>query len=84
MALQEALPLLVGGTRDIYTLNPMHAAFVERINFPLQPMSVLITVLCFIGMAGLYVFSTMMFLRGTALVPLKDPRLMESLSFENV
>jgi hypothetical protein len=84
MALQEALPLLVGGTRDIYTLNPLHAAFMERINFPLQPMSVLVTVLCFIGFSGLYVFSTMMALRGVPLVPLKDPRLVESLSFENV
>jgi hypothetical protein len=84
MALQDALPLLVGGTRDIYTLNPMHAAFIEKINFPLQPLPVLVTALCFIGIGGLYVFTTMLALRGTSLVPLKDPRLMESLTFENV
>jgi hypothetical protein len=84
MALQEALPLLVGGTHDIYTLASSHASFMERVNFPLQPLSILVTVLCFLGIGGLYLFSTMMMLRGTPLVPLKDPRLQESLSFENV
>jgi hypothetical protein len=84
LALQEALPLLVGGTRDIYTLAPAHAAFAQQVNFPLQPLPVLVTLLCFIGIGGLYVFSTMVALRGVPLVPLKDPRLMESLTFENV
>ncbi len=84
LPLQEALPLLVGGTRDIYTLNPAHASFMEQITYPLQALPVLVTILCFIGIGGLYIFSTMLALRGQPLVPLKDPRLAESLAFENV
>ncbi len=84
MLLQNALPLVVNGIKDIYHLNPAHASFMEQIKFPLQPLSLLVTALCFIGFAGLYVFSTMLALRGTPLVPLKDPRLNESLAFENI
>ncbi len=74
LPLQEALPLLVGSNQHIYTLNSAHASFMDQITFPLEPLPVVVTALCFIGIGGLYVFSTMLALRGSSLVPLKDPR----------
>ena len=82
--LQYALPKLVTGNHAIYSLNEAHSGFMAQIAFPLQAQSVLVTALCFVGIAGLFVFSTMLALRGKALVPLKDPRLPDSLAFENV
>lgn len=82
--LAEALSHIVASNHDIYHLSPAHQDFMTQVAFPLQPMCVAVTVLCFVGIGGLYVFSTMMALRGAALVPLKDPRLPESLAFENI
>ncbi len=69
---------------DIYHLKPEFASFMDRISFPVTPMGLLITISCFAGMAGIYVASTMVMLRGQAIVPVKDPKLTESLGFENV
>ncbi len=41
-------------------------------------------VLTFVGLAGLFVAGFARLARGRALVPLKDPRLAEALSFENI
>lgn len=41
-------------------------------------------VLCFVGMAGLFVAGVAFNLKGASLVPARDPRLAESLAFENV
>jgi hypothetical protein len=82
--LAEAVARIVASNHDIYHINPAHQEFMTQVSFPLQPGNVLITVLCFVGIGGLYVFSTMMALRGAPLVPLKDPRLPESLAFENI
>ncbi len=38
---------------------------------------------CFLGIGGLFLASTAKIARGKALVPLKDPRLEESITFEN-
>jgi hypothetical protein len=59
------------------------AQLAQAVQFPLTPQPLVITALCFIGIGGLYVGSTMLALRGKALVPLHDPRLNESLAFEN-
>ena len=69
---------------DVYQISPALADFTHRITFPLSPMGLLITLSCFIGMAGIYVAFTMAMLRRHAVVPLKDPRLHESLVFENM
>jgi hypothetical protein len=39
---------------------------------------------CLIGMGGLYVAGFAFFARGSSLVPMKDPRIKESLNFHNV
>jgi len=39
--------------------------------------------LCLVGLGGLYVASAVSLARGCALVPVRDPRLAESLAFEN-
>lgn len=84
MPLQAALPLIVESRHDIYHLKSEFAGFATQVNFPLQVEPLLLTALCFIGIGGLYLFSTMLALRNRALVPLKDPRLEESLAFENI
>jgi len=56
----------------------------DLMNFPLTPFPMAITILCFLGIGGLYVFSTMLALRGKALVPMRDPKLNEALAFENI
>ncbi len=66
---------------DIYAVT--NAALAPAVNFPLTAGPLAVTALCFVGMGGLYVFSTMLALRGKPLVPVGDPRLHESLAFEN-
>ena len=46
---------------------------------PLLPL-----VLCFVGVGGLFTAAACWHLRRSPLVPVKDPRLAESLRFENV
>ena len=82
--LAEVLSKIVVSNHDIYHINPAYHDFMKDVGFPFEPQSVIVTVCCFVGIAGLFVFSTMMALRGAALVPMKDPRLPESLAFENI
>jgi len=51
---------------------------------PTNARPTLIDVTCFLGVGGLYVAGLALSLRRQALVPLRDPRLRESLAFENV
>jgi hypothetical protein len=67
---------------DIYHVND--AGVRELVNRPLLPETLLVTALCFIGIGGLYLFSTMLALRGKSLVPTRDPKLNEALAFENI
>ncbi len=50
---------------------------------PLQPAAIAMVVGLLIAMGGLFVANTAWLLQGAALVPVKDPRLNESLSFHN-
>jgi hypothetical protein len=84
MPLQAALPLIVESRHNIYHLKAEHADFAHAVNFPLHAETLLLTVLCLVGIGGLYLFSTMLALRNKPLVPTKDPRLAESLAFENI
>jgi hypothetical protein len=79
--LPNAMAQLVDKSDVYHILDPQVAAIV---NYPLQPLPLVITLLCFLGIGGLFVFSTMLALRGKSLVPTRDPRLNESLAFENI
>jgi hypothetical protein len=84
MPLPAALPTVVESRHNIYALKPGLEEFAQQVSFPLHAETLLVTALCFIGIGGLYLFSTMLALRSKPLVPLKDPRLEESLAFENI
>jgi hypothetical protein len=82
-ALPQALPELVASNQAIYQLAENHAAFMQHVTAPLQPASVIMVLALVVGMGGLYLASTARLLRGAALVAVRDPRLPESLAFEN-
>ena len=70
---------------DVYHLKPEYQDFMtQHVALPLSPLGLLITLSCFVGIGGLYLAATAFNLKGNALVPVKDPRLTESLSFENI
>ena len=50
---------------------------------PLRATAIEIDILCVVGLGGIFVASALYFLRGKALLPLKDPKLSASLTFEN-
>jgi hypothetical protein len=81
MGLPQAMAMVVD-RYDVYHVT--NGELARAVNFPLTAGAMGITALCFVGIGGLYVFSTMMALRGKALVPMRDPRLGESLAFENI
>jgi hypothetical protein len=81
MPIANALPL-ISDPHNMYHITNSEVA--ELANYPLTPGPLLITALCFIGIGGLYVFGVMLALRNKPLVPLRDPRLNESLAFENI
>jgi hypothetical protein len=69
----------------IYALGTLYQDMMPTVTFSLtEPKAWVVTIAVFAGMAGLFVASTMFLLKGAALVPLKDPRLPESVSFENI
>jgi hypothetical protein len=85
LTLPNALPYLVKSNREIYEVADQHKTFLaDSIYFAFKPENLTITILCFVGMAGLFVFATVLNLRQRSLVPTHDPRLPESLAFENI
>jgi len=84
MTLPSALPSVVESTHNIYALKPGHEAFAQAVNFPLHAGPLVLVILCFVGIGGLYLFSTTLALKSKPLLPVKDPRLEESLAFENI
>ncbi len=56
---------------------------IDAVNAPLQPAAIATVVGLLIAMGGLFLANTAWLLKGAALVPVKDPRLNESLSFHN-
>lgn len=73
--------LLVMHWIDIYWLiMPQYAKSIGQ--YGVAPISVL-DLGCFIGFAGVYAAGFALFARGHSLIPMKDPRIGESLTFEN-
>ena len=81
--LPEALKELLASHQSVYQLAEEHAGFMSQITEPLGPVAIMVVALV-VGLGGLYLASTARLLRGAALVTLQDPRLPESLAFENV
>ncbi len=64
-------PYRLPGTAENLVYESFHAAGLSM------------NILCLIGVGGLFVASTMYMLKGRPLMPVRDPRLPESLGFEN-
>jgi len=67
----------------IYQVAQRHVLFLDAVWMPLGARAVATLIALVVGMGGLYLASTAWMLRGASLVPLGDPRLAESLAFEN-
>jgi len=80
--LTDSLPILLD-RHNVHALRPEFNAFYHQIRFPFEPLNLLITALCFIGIGGLFICFTLYSLKGKPLVPTQDPRLKESLAYEN-
>jgi hypothetical protein len=81
--LRKVLAELLASNQSVYELAPKYAQFMSNVAAPLQPLSVAVVLALVAGMGGLYLMSTARLLAGAALVPVGDPRLDESLAFEN-
>jgi hypothetical protein len=84
LPLTESLARLVVSNQHVYDVGPAYQSFAAQINAPPQAPALLMTLGLVLGLGGLYLVSTAWLLRGPALVPMKDPRLPEALSFENM
>ncbi len=81
--LPELFKTLLESPQSVYRLAPAQAEFMNVIVAPLRPAALATVVGLLVAMGGLYLVSTAWFLGKAALVPVKDPRLNESLSFHN-
>ncbi|MGA2031383.1 MAG: quinol:cytochrome C oxidoreductase [Thermoguttaceae bacterium] len=81
--LPRVLKELVASNQSIYQVAARHADFMEAVRLPLGGGALAVTFGLLLGMGGLYLASTAWLLRGAALLPIRDPRLKQSLSFEN-
>lgn len=84
MTLPETFAIMLQGTRNVYELKPEFASFGHVIAYPFGGAQLAVTISLWIGMAGLLLAGTAFWLKSAALVPLRDPRLHESLAFENM
>jgi hypothetical protein len=81
--LPELFKTLLDSQQSVYQLAASHSAFMEVIVAPLQPAALATVVGLLIAMGGLFLANTAWLLKGAALVPVRDPRLNESLNFHN-
>jgi hypothetical protein len=79
----QALAELLAGSPSVYELPPQNAQFAAIVAAPLQPVALGVVLALVAGMGGLYLLSLTRLLGSAALVPVGDPRLDESLAFEN-
>jgi hypothetical protein len=82
--LPEVLRELLAGNQAVYQIAQEHGGFMQQVWLPLEGRTVGMLVALVIGMAGLYMANTARLLQSAPLVPVRDPRLPESLTFENV
>ena len=81
-ALPEAFKTILQSQQSVYQLS-QGSALIDAVKAPLQPAAIATVVGLLIAMGGLFLANTAWLLKGAALVPVKDPRLNESLNFHN-
>jgi hypothetical protein len=82
-SLPDTFKTLLESQQSVYQLSPMYRPFMEKVTAPLMPASIATVVGLLVCMGGLYVASTAWLLGRARLIPVKDPRLDESLNFHN-
>jgi hypothetical protein len=80
--LPEAFKTVLESQQSVYQLSA-DSALLDAVKVPLQPAAIATVVGLLVAMGGLFLANTARLLRGAALIPVKDPRLNESLSFHN-
>jgi hypothetical protein len=81
--LPEAFKTILQSQQSVYELRAGSASIIDAVNAPLQPGAIATVIGLLLAMGGLFLANTAWLLNGAALLPLKDPRLNESLSFHN-
>ena len=81
--LPAVLKQLLASNQSVYRLADRHADFMVTVGSAFTPTALAIVFGLTIGMGGLLLVNTARLLQGAALVPVRDPRLGESLTFEN-
>ncbi|MGO9114678.1 MAG: hypothetical protein ACLP9L_36135 [Thermoguttaceae bacterium] len=81
--LPEAFKTLLESQQSVYRLAATQSDFIDAIVAPLQPAAIATVIGLLIAMGGLFLANTAWLLKGAALVPVRDSRLNESLSFHN-
>jgi hypothetical protein len=81
--ISKVLAQMLTSNQSVHELAPGYADFARNIAAPLEPLSLAVVLALVVGLGGLYLLNTARLLRSAALVPLGDPRLDESLEFEN-
>ncbi|MGA2618194.1 MAG: hypothetical protein ABSF26_11325 [Thermoguttaceae bacterium] len=78
--LPELLRQVLQSSQSVYQVAPQYA---EAISAPLGAASLAMLIGLLLGLGGLFLANTARMLKAAALVPVEDPRLAESLAFEN-
>ncbi len=81
--LPELLRQVLQSSQSVYQVAPQYTALREALAAPLTPASLAIVLGLVLGLGGLFLANTARMLKAAALVPVEDPRLAESLAFEN-
>jgi hypothetical protein len=81
--LPEALGKLLASNQSVYQVSQQHETFMQVVRAPLGLAAVGIVLAFVVGLGAVFFVTTTWFLRRAPLVPIGDPRLGESLSFEN-
>jgi hypothetical protein len=81
--LPEALGKLLASQQSVYQVSQQHEAFMHVVRAPLGPAAVGMVLAMVVSLGAIFFVSTTWLLQKAPLVPLGDPRLAESLSFEN-
>ncbi len=80
----ESMHRLVDAKVSVYQLVPSQQGFMEQVWLPLEWPSIGLVLAWTVAIGGLFLAHTVWLLRRAPLVPAGDPRLAESLHFENI